>query len=262
LAYAQARLQARHGARAPQEVWEPLLATTGFRAFLEQARATPLRSWLANVSPISPLHDVERLVRAELARRAREIARWLPAELHDAVVWTEALVDLPALDYLLGATATPSPADAQRHRALPWMLDAVELKAIAAADVEARAAALAATAYAPLARGPGSLRDRWFAEWLRRLPRLAARPARRLARLRELLRAHLAAFVPPPGAEPMPARAAWMLRRELEHKVARVFRAAFLEPTVVFAFLVLEALEFERVRGALAARLLFSGETH
>lgn len=248
LAYAQARLQARYGARATESVWQPLLATAEFRPFLEQARATPLRAWVTNVSPISPLHEVERLLRVELARRSDEVARWLRPGFHAAIDWTKRLVDLPAVAHLLGGGA-----------ALPWMLDDEQLRPIAAADPPARATVLAQSALAPLARGAGDLAERWLREWQRRLPRLARDARRRLARLVDTVQAHRAAFAPPLG-EPLPARAAWELRRQLERRVVGHFRAGFLEATAVFAYLLLQALEFERLRGELVSRLLFATE--
>ena len=249
LAYAQARLQARYGARAPESVWQPLVATAEFRPFLEQARATPLRAWVTNVSPISPLHDMERLLRLELARRTDEIARWLPKEFQAAVDWTQRLIDLPAVDHLLKGAA-----------ALPWMLEEEHLKPIAAAEPETRATILAHGALAPLARGAGDLAAAWLLEWQRRLPRLARGARRRLDGLIDTVRAHRAAFAPPPVEEPALARAAWELRRQLERRAVRHFRAGFLEATAVFAYLLLQALEFERVRGELVSRLLFARE--
>jgi hypothetical protein len=226
------------------------LATAEFRPFLEQARATPLRAWVTNVSPISPLHEIERLLRVELARRTDEIATWLPKELHAAIEWTGRLIDLPAVDYLLNGGP-----------ALPWMLDDEHLKPIAATEPETRATVLAQSALAPLAREPGDLAARWLVEWRRRLPRLTRDAQRRLARLVDTVQAHRAAIAPPPVQEPLPARAAWELRRQLERRVVRHFRAGFLEATAVFAYLVLQALEFERVRGELVSRLLFARET-
>ena len=250
LAYAQARLQTRYGARAKESVWQPLLATAEFRPFLEQARATPLRAWVTNVSPISPLHEVERLLRVELARRTREIARWLPQEFRAAVDWTERLVDLPAVDHLLRGGA-----------ALPWMLEEEHLKPIAAADPATRATVLAQGALAPLARNRGDLAAGWLLEWRRRLPRLTRDARRRLARLVDTVQTHRAAFAPPPVGEPLPARAAWERRRQLERRVVGHFRAGFLEATAVFAYLLLQALEFERLRGELVSRLLFATES-
>jgi hypothetical protein len=249
LAYAQARLQARHGARAPEAVWQPLEATTEFRPFLEQARATALRAWVTNVSPISPPHEVERLLRVELARRTDEVAGWLPKEHRAAIAWTRHLIDLPALHHLLKGGA-----------ALPWMLEDEHLKPIAAADPAARATVLTHGDFAPLARGTGDLTARWLTEWQRRLPTLA-RPAQRgLARLLATVRAHGGAFAPRPAHEPLPARSAWELRRQLERRVVQHFRTGFLAPAAVFAYLLLQALEFERVRGELVSRGLFARE--
>lgn len=247
LAYAQVRLQARHGQRARESVWQPLMATGEFRPFLEQARATPLHDWVSNISPISPRHEIEQRLRGAFRRRSALVATWLPKRLRPAVLWTRVLIDLPILDYLLRAEPL-----------IGWMLEDEYLKPVAAADPQARAAALSQSVYAPLARRVGALPERWLEEWQRRLgspPGAGRQPLQHLART---VRMHLAAFATAPGAEPMPARAAWALRRVLEQRFVHHFRTGFLDPTAVFAFLMLEALEFERVRGELVSRAVFS----
>jgi hypothetical protein len=113
--------------------------------------------------------------------------------------------------------------------------------------------------YAPLARRAGALPERWLDEWQRRLGSPSGAGRQRLLRLVRTVRVHLAALATLPGAEPMPARAAWALRRALEQRFVHHFRSGFLEPTAVFAFLMLEALEFERVRGELVSRAVFNG---
>jgi len=249
LAYAQVRLQARHGQRADDAVWQPLSAISDFRPFLEQTRTTPLRTWISNISPISPLHEIEQRLRGEFRRRVTAVAAWLPQALQPAVLWTRILIDLPIVAYLL-----------RREPLIGWMLDDENLRAIAAAEPDARAATLSRSVYAPLARGEGSLRERWLSEWQRRLPKQPAHSGRRLTQLVRTVRAHLASMEPPVGEELMPARAAWSLRRALEQRFVYHFRWGFLEPSAVFAFLMLEALEFERLRGELIRRQVFAGE--
>ena len=248
-AYAQVRLQAQHGQRAREDVWQPLSPIGEFRPFLEQARATPLRAWISNVSPISPLHEMEQRLRGEYRRRVATVASWLPKSLQSAVLWTRTLVDLPMVDYLL-----------RREPLIGWMLDDELLRPLAAAEPDARAAALAQSVYAPLARGDESLRERWVNEWQRRLPTQSKRSRQQLLRLVRTVRVHLASMQPAEGEELMPARAAWALRRMLEQRFVYHFRWGFLEASGVFAFLMLEALEFERLRGELVRRRVFVGE--
>lgn len=247
LAYAQVRLQARHGMRASEALWQPLVAISEYRSFLEQARGTSLRRWISNISPISPVHEVEQRLRGEFRRRVAAVSGWVPKPLQPAVRWTGVLIDLPIVDYLM-----------RGEPLIAWMLDDEYLKPIAAADPEARAATLARSAYAPLAKGRGSWRERWLEEWQRRLISLSTRHRQHVMRLVRSVRAHLDSMNPRVDEEPMPARAVAALRKALEQRFTYHFRAGFLEPTAVFAFLMLEALEFERLRGELLGRRVFA----
>lgn len=246
LAYAQVRMQARHGRRAGEATWQPLLAIVEFRTFLEQARATSLQGWVRNISPISPLHELEQRLRGEFRRRVALVATWLPKPLRPAVHWSRLLIDLPILAYLL-----------RREPLIGWMLEDEYLKPVAAADPEARAAALARTVYAPLAHGEGDLARRWVTEWRRLLGGGRTGASREIALMERSVREHFDAMRSSPVEEPLPARAAWALRRALERRFVRHFRAGFLQPAAVFAHLMLEALEFERLRGELVSRHLF-----
>lgn len=266
LSYAQARLQARYGQRANEAQWQPLLATTGYRAFLEQARGTSLQRWIANISPISTLHEVEQRLRGEFRRHVEMVARWVPASLRPAVLWTRILIDLPVVDYLL-----------RGEPLIGWMLDDEYLKPIAAADAPVRGAVLGQTVYAPLARtksavagfsrrglrvdfaGDAPLRERWLTEWQRCLNVAETGQHKQIERLVRSVFAHLDSLLARAGEAPMPARAAWALRQELERRFQRYFRAGFLESSAIFAYLILEALEFERLRGELVSRRIFAG---
>ncbi len=250
-AYAQARLQARLGQRAGDPVLQSLAPIAQFRPYLERARFTPLKPWVLNIGPGSGLHEIERLLRAHLRARIEEVAAWVPAAWRAPVRWTRALVDLPALEYLL-----------RGEPALPWMMEEVPLKALALAEPEARRAALGQGDYGPLAQGAdgGSLLEGWLRQWRQLLPAMPAPAARRLEELVALVRDHRAAFVPVPSGETASPRAAWDTRRRLEAQAMGHFRRAFLEPAAVFAHLLLLALEFERVRGALVTRRLFASE--
>lgn len=250
-AYAQARMQARHGQRPGDRVFESLAAVSAFRHYLEQAHATALEPWVANVSSVSPPHEVERLLRASLRARIAEVASWAPESWRAAVNWTRVLPDLPALEHLLRGEAP-----------FPWMFDEDDLRSLAAAEPEMRRALLERGVHASRATGARaqSLLERWLAEWRRRLPATGRHEARRLEQLVVLVRAHRAAFAPAPLSAPPSPRAAWEARRQLEAKAVRHFRRAFMEPAALFAHLLLVALEFERLRAALVSRRLFSAE--
>lgn len=246
LAFAQARIQARHGVRVGESTWRMLSATAAFRGFLEQARSTALRPWLLNISSISTKHDIERLLRDNLHGRIAEVAGWVPPALRPAVRWTAALIELPALDYLLHGGA-----------ALSWMRDEPRLRSTAAVEPGQRAAVLAQGELAALARGDqgDSLFERWLVEWRRRLPALARSETAHLERLARLVLAALdeaAAHALEPTVHDSS-----VIRRRLENALTFEFRRRFLEPAAIFAHLLLVILEFAEVRGALVSRVIF-----
>ncbi|HRP95960.1 MAG TPA: hypothetical protein PL143_06885 [Rhodocyclaceae bacterium] len=161
------------------------------------------------------------------------------------------LYDLPVLEYLLRGEAP-----------LPWMFDQGEIERIATAEPAMRRAALAHGPYAAVA-GAGdvqALPECWLAHWRHLLPPTTRAQAQRLEGLVELVRAHRAGLASVPMREAVAARAASEMRRALEAKLVSYFRRTLLEPAAVFAHVLLVALEFERVRGALVGRRLYSAE--
>lgn len=244
-AYAQARLQARLGARPGAVVWDRLHALVGLSAWLEQARATPLGHWLASVSPASPPHEIERLLRAHYHRLIDDVARWMPSSWRPAVQWTGIVPDLPALVYLLRGGA-----------AYDWMREEPALRTVAEAVPELRVRALAQGSWADLAAGwreESSLFATWVEAWYRRLPD-DRRGRASIEALVAVLRSHRDVF-----ARLAPAQAE-SARDALARQLVRSFRRGFLAPMAAFAWLLLAALEFERVRGELLTRALFAPE--
>lgn len=246
LAYAQARTQARHGTLANETTWRMLSATAAFRGFLEQARRTALRPWLLNISSISTKHDIEQLLRDNLRGRIAEVARWVPPALRPAVHWTVALIELPALDYLLHGGA-----------ALSWMRDEPRLQSIAAVEPGQRAAVLAQGELAAIARGDqgNTLIERWLVEWRLRLPALARGEMVHLERLARLVLTALDEAAA--RALELTVHDSSVIRRRLENALTFEFRRRFLEPAAIFAHLLLVILEFAEVRGALVSRVIF-----
>ncbi|MEA2078575.1 MAG: hypothetical protein U9P00_01725, partial [Pseudomonadota bacterium] len=58
-AYAQARLQARHGQRADEKVWRHLHSTGDLSNYLQMARQTVLRPWVIGIDGSQSSHDIE-----------------------------------------------------------------------------------------------------------------------------------------------------------------------------------------------------------
>jgi len=241
LAYAQARLQARLGMRPGEVVWDMLHSLVELPALLEQVRATSLRHWITNISVTTAPHEIERLLRARLRTQIVEAAGWLPGSWRAAVLWTQVLIDLPALAYLL-----------RGEPAYGWMRDEPGLHDLTTVEPSLRERALA---QGPLAVFAGRAVDetllaRWLSEWRRRWPHTHERAA--LTGLITAVQAHRAAF-----AASLHDPTTWVARRALETRVLHIFRRAFLSPVAVFAWLLLAALEAERLRAELAARSHF-----
>ena len=216
--YAQARLQARYGARPDEALWQRLAGQGDLGGYLAAARATSLAGWLSGIGERADSHAVELALRKRWREAVGELARWLPAEWRAAVAWSAQLIDLPALAWLAGGEAP-----------LAWM----EKDPVLAAE--------------PAGRRPNS-RESWLAGWRQRWPDGAEGEA--LAGLGAVVEAHLAAFAQ------LPPAAAVEARRALADEARRRFRRGAGHPVAAFAWLLLLALDLERLRGELVLRAL------
>ena len=97
-AYAQARIQARQGDRLRDVDWKVLESAQSLSRYLERARSTSLRRFLAHIDPSSSPHDIDRALRREAALYAIEIASFAPPRWRPAIEWIAALPLLPLLD--------------------------------------------------------------------------------------------------------------------------------------------------------------------
>lgn len=242
--YAQARLQARFGERPDESSWRGLADARGPDALLEIARASGLRRWIAGIDASSDHHRIEISLRARWRECVAETASWMPEPWQPAVLWTAVLADLPALCRL-----------ARGEAPLEWMRGDPVLGPYAGAKDEERQAKLRqeALAFAGAAwpeRGAAApagesfesqVRCAWRDEWRRRWPnRGDAQALEKLAGLME------STFV-----EPMAAGRHAFLRR-----LRAQFRRSTLRPGAAFAFLAFCALDIERLRAELLARVL------
>jgi hypothetical protein len=228
-AYAQARMQARHG-RSPgtpdAPAWHALEASRTAAQALAAARAWALAEWVDGLDDAGDAHAIESGLRARWHRHVDEVAHWLPLRWQAAVRWFATLADLP----WIAATAV---GNEQRSAAL---------------DPAARAQALRDAGLAPFAEGAATLDASaavaiWRAEWQRLAP--AAEPV--LLRPAELLLPRLL------GAGAMRPRNQLATRDALQ----RLFRRHAGSAVAVTAHLALVALDLERLRGELVERSLF-----
>jgi hypothetical protein len=250
LAYAQARLQSRYGARAGAPLWNQVRSAQSFGVALETLRASRLAPWVAAIAADAGADDVELALRQAFRETVAETARWLPAPWSPAFAWAALAVDLPAVVHLAAGEAPWA-----------WMRRDAVLSPCVDGDADARRAALRRSAFgpvvaaigaaAPRAGGADSARAAWGDEWRRRWPRTEPATRAGLEGLLALVERHLAAFAAATAGDP------WTLRRDLERAVAIRFRRHAFTPAAAFAYLLLVALDLERLRAHLALRAAF-----
>lgn len=219
--YAQTRVQARYGARPGEAQWRQLSEQRTFAAYLATARALPCGSWLTGIDEAAGPHQIERALRRHWHDNVAELASWMSPEWRPALSWTAHLIDWPAWCRLAQGDALP-PGLAQ----------------------EISQPAGAATAAA------GDGRRGWIAEWQRRWPDEPEAERHSLQVLLQRVENHLADYS---GLAPA---LAWEARRRFGQQLVFAFRAATMRPCVAFIYLLLHALDLERLRADLIARAL------
>jgi hypothetical protein len=220
--YAQARIQARFGARPQPELWRSLDTAPDLRTYLDAARGTSLAPWTNGIEPGADLHRIDAALRARLEGHIAEVARWLPREWNAAVLWLLRLFELPAIQHLpLG----DAPGFLRRHR-----------KGVRGA-----------------AR-PGDVRAAFLEEWKRRWPARDPESLSGMQRIAAAVAGHLERF-PRAGV-----RGASQERGRLERELRGLFRNSALRPDAAFCHLALVALDLERLRAVLVLRALREDE--
>jgi hypothetical protein len=217
MAYAQARIQARYGARPQPETWVALDAAPDLRAYLDSARGTPLATWIAGIEPGADLHRIDSALRARFGSHIAEVARWLPSEWRPAALWLLRLFELPAIQH---AAAGDVPDFVRRRRK------------------EAGAAR------------PGDVRAAFVDEWTRRWPGSDPEASSGMRSILAAVASHLERFAR------TEVRSAWRERATLERDLRKLFRRSALRPDTAFCHLALVALDLERLRSALVVRAL------
>lgn len=241
IAYLQARLQARHGDRLAADDWRVAEASTDLSHYLDAIRRTALRRWVADIDHEMEPEAIERALRAAWRDGIDQVAGASPEEWRPAVEWLRCLPELSAIEHLLRDGKVP-----------PWMRADPVLREFAFDEPQRRREALAETPLLAVSReGAPHVIDAWLAEWRRRLPRCNASQQGELEELVETILHHLEAMRA--AAEP-DGRA---LRSTLAERVVRRFRRGAGTATALFSHLVLDGLEYERVRaGVMTRRLL------
>lgn len=231
LEFAQARLQARYGARPGAADWGRIEGLRGLAAFVAAARPGPLGRWVEGLTANADCHRIDALMRAHWRALVDEVADWMPPQWGPAVRWCALLPGLPLLQHVARGGALPASMTADR-----------DFEGLFDGD----GAAVTLTA-----EGPDGIAAAWLQQWRRLLPHAGGDDARSLDELARLARAHWRDFAHSPGDEGS------AMRRAFGARAALLFRRAALQPAAAFVFLALSALDLERLRGELTRRAAF-----
>ncbi|MDP3083273.1 MAG: hypothetical protein Q8N44_06230 [Rubrivivax sp.] len=113
-AYAQARLQARHGRLPPTPLWQALEASRTAAHYLALASSGPLAPWVEGLADAAAhdVHGIEHHLRQRWRAYVDEVARWLPARWQPATRLFGDLVELPLKATPQPGGSAPVPPDA------------------------------------------------------------------------------------------------------------------------------------------------------
>jgi hypothetical protein len=240
--YAQARLQARLARLPEEETWVRLAAVRGLPAYLEAARTTVTGPWVGGLGAQADARRLDRGCRGLLIEGIGEVARWVPSVWAEAVRWTRWLVYLPDLEaWLRGG---PAPA---------WDQAAPELAAALVPEAPGVTRELVGegAVFGAAHRSERPLLSAWAEHWRRRWPPCGPDTLAELGDLERLVTRHGAGFAALAVGE------AWGARRGLRRSLRYLFRRAPQSPAAAFAFLLMLALDLERLRADLTRRGLF-----
>lgn len=254
LEYAHARACARLAMRPDERLWRQLRSARSLQAAVDVVRAGSAAPYVAGIGMSATIDELELAFRQHLRARIREAANWAPQPWQAALRWTEVLIDLPALQQLLGDAPLPKwlHADPQLSpyaapgRAMRRALLAQSRLAPLVATAEANVAAKGAIGGRREALHP--LLQAWQAQWRQCWPACDDEQRSALQRLARAVNAHLRAFAALSVEATANARAA------LGTRALRSLHDAPAQPAALFAYLLLVALDVERLRGEFALR--------
>ena len=241
-AYAQARLQARHGLRPGEQTWRQLQGVGDLANYLHVVRRTSLRPWVLGMNGSHSSHNHELLLRQRFREYVDEVAGWLPSDWSESVRWLKRLPDLPALQHLLAGNAAPG-----------WLLQDPMLSDFASEQRELRLEAFKQSDCASLAAAwqkGTSLPVAWLEHW----QQLLSTDALKDAGIRQMIRLYRNQLGP--QIDPAVADTGHQ-RQQLETQLTTLFRRYSFQATAAYAHLGLIALDLEKLRSGLVGRILF-----
>jgi hypothetical protein len=265
LEYAHARVAARLAQRPDERLWQQVHSARTFAALLETVRASIAAPIVSGIPVTGDGDAIEHAFRQQWRTRVDEVAAWSPEQWQPAVGYMRFLSDLPALVHLLSDERPPRwlaidpelaryalATAAERRNALASGPLAPVAAAVRASDVDT-----AERRIEPLARSLKRLRAghrlhvalaAWEREWRKRWPRASSEVVAGLDHLAQLLRTHVLRFGGLSLADASSARLSLAVR------LAALVRRVALQPTALFAYLALFALDLERLQGEFVLR--------
>jgi len=222
-AYAQARLHARLSGRLDEADWQRLEASRDLAHCLDAAAGTQARAYAERLDRASPPHTIERVIRDVWSGSLAELCAWLPEAWRGAVAWMQPLPHLARIEAAAKAGVLAEWLAPEREFAGAWP------------DLE-RAAE----------RGP--VPDAWLDGWLDRFAGAATRREAPVVLAPALARYLGRGVVLRAGTD-----------GDATQDLIGVFRRRAQTPLAIFAYVLLTALEADRLRGILVNRSIFPG---
>ena len=243
-AYAQARAQARLGERLPESGWRLLESTLSLPQFLTSARNTVLAPRVRHLSGAVAPHAIERTLRDDWRTEVAAVSRWMPEPWLSAVTWTTWLPYLDSVAWLMREEAV-----------LEWMRHDAILSELAFDDVAARRLAIIESPLSPLTGqdSPEDLQAHWLDRWMALLPSMSDDET---TGFRALVDA-VSRYRDSTSRRDASRSAQRDARATLAKRATHLIHCHAEEPVVVFSYLVLVALDLQRLRYGLLRRSLF-----
>ncbi|MEJ2604535.1 MAG: hypothetical protein P8172_14835 [Gammaproteobacteria bacterium] len=99
--YAQARIQARHGARPDGTDWSRLESCESTHAYLEAARSGIFADWAEGLSADQGIHELEKALSDCWRHYLARVTDWAPESWRPALAWCDGLTSLPATAHVV-----------------------------------------------------------------------------------------------------------------------------------------------------------------
>ena len=241
--YTQTRLQARHGMRPDEHIWQLVESKKDLANYLQSAKQTPLRFWVAGLQATDNHHVIETTLSKLFREYVLDIAHWVPSAWRESVEWVAVLVYLPAIQHLLLGNTSRS-----------WMVEIPELKSMTMSNLNMRLDAFSQSPYARLLdawQENQPLASAWLACWQLLWPEKKSPAQAPLQQLINVVQEHLEIF------RQLSPATTWRQRQRLAARLTMMFRKYTYEPVNIFIHLLLVALDMERLRSAILQRSLF-----